>query len=440
MKLKNHTNSKLNIAILNCLLPFLINYIVFIYFLYKPIYIKFDIIILNFIFQFILYNINFFPSRVVLFFWYFNYLIGIIFINNAVINDYKYNVFNNKAEVFYFLCMISLSFGIYIYDWKSISFKNYNYKLKNDINSITKYCLIIFPFLFFFSIIYNLGFIPILSGNIVDEMYSYKFGYLYGFKIVLILSSLFLFYRIVVDKTNIKINILLIILFFIISLVDGRRVVGLYILIGFIIFYYFILKKTIPNFFLFNTFIFISFIYIFFNFLRSNTFTDLNFNTFINNLPIGVEFADYVYSFNNLNSYDLKNYNLIASSLGSFLNSSLLSFFGYNKANLLSSGSESVWMNVYGINQGVRTGIVNELYFTFGEVTIGIFFFIGIFLNYFSIKILMQKKLFTLILLTSIYILIFFLIVGQSTVFWGTISTLLYLYLFHKFISKIFYK
>jgi hypothetical protein len=122
------------------------------------------------------------------------------------------------------------------------------------------------------------------------------------------------------------------------------------------------------------------------------------------------------------------------------LNSSLLSFFGYNKANLLSSGSESVWMNVYGINQGVRTGIVNELYFTFGEVTIGIFFFIGIFLNYFSIKILMQKKLFTLILLTSIYILFFFLIVGQSTVFWGTISTLLYLYLFHKFISKIFYK
>jgi hypothetical protein len=177
-----------------------------------------------------------------------------------------------------------------------------------------------------------------------------------------------------------------------------------------------------------------SFVYIFISGVRSGNLIEFNFFTFLDNLPIGVEFADYVYSYNNIKEHEILKYDFILSSLGSFFNSSFLSFLGFDKSDLINSGSDTVWMNLYGISQGVRTGIVNELFFAFGKGSIVFFYIGGILLNRLNLKMLLNDDLFLLMFYCSIYVLIFFLIVGQATVFFGTLTTLIYFFVFNQIV------
>ena len=377
-----------------------------------------------------------YPLRLILIFWYVNYIFGMIFLNNKIVIDPKYNVYNSEAEVFYFLCLISTSLGIYFYRPAiNLSKLNYNGPIEN-IPIVTYYLFLVYPFVFLVETYFNLGFLPILlSGSINEDMYDYKFGYLSGYKALFFYSIIMLFFEIFVSKKLVIINLILIIVFFAISLIDGRRTVLLFTLMGVLFFLFKYVKNNLVNIFSILVPLIASIVYVSLIFFRSGTLSEFNFSDLISNFPLGVEFSDYVYSFNNIKIIELNNFSLIKASIGSFFNSSFLSLLGYSKSELISHGSEYVWMDIFNSNLGIRTGIVSELYFSFGYSSVFIFFVIGMMFKKVCKHLLESKNLFISISYIYILTLISFLIVGQISVFWGFIIVIIYISVLNFFIK-----
>lgn len=426
----------MKVLVVNLILPYIVNFIIFWKFPESKIFISFEIIILNFLLQFLLLNLKFILSRIFISFWYYNYVFGMIYLNNSNLRDIKFFVKDNHAEYFYMLCLIFLVIGMLINDKKIFLLSRLKNKyLKNDIHKILWKLILIFPLAFGSSIIYNLGFIPILLKNSsLMDIYNFDYGIFYPYKIILALSSFFFLIRFR-QNNLIKWGAVIIILG--ISLFDGKRAVALIILFSFLVYNYSQTSVLVSSrFFLIPLFV-MSTIYITISFVRSEKgIVDLS-DGIIQNFPIGVEFTDYVYSFNNYTPGKVKGYSFVESSLGAFVNSDILYFLGFNKNQLVKSGSAYVWREMYGIDDGIRTGIICELYFAYEYFTFVLIFLFGLFMNFINRKILETDSLLNLILYSIFYSLLILSIVGQATVLFGSLTTLLYVLFINKCLFKI---
>ena len=380
-------------------------------------------------------------NRVMVYFWYFFYLAGLLFVNNAAVSDPKFGHLTNLgADNFFFLNLIALTCGFLVSErvWRKRN-KTISIEKQARLSYPIFFLLLLYPFVFFVIIYTTLGFIPILSGeSIVDDMYNLNYGGIYGFKFYVIISILVaIFYSF---KGKRLLYILLAVVFALISLLDGKRAVLLVAVVAGLVLYYLHSVKfsRVRTGLIVLALTGAVVAYAGLAILRTGRDNELNSMTsVINKFPVGVEYADYVYSFEKFTPGSIQGYDFLKSSFGSFMNSAVLTFMGLDKEEMVASGSAYSWMREYNSDLGIRTGIVCELYFDYGYFTLLIVFLLAFWCDYINRMIFATKDLMSFLLLLSVYGFHVLLIVGQATVYFGSLTLIVYLYFANKLFAYL---
>lgn len=367
--------------------------------------------------------------------WILFFFLGVLNINSV---NQKTNIWNldiNNASLLYFSCLISFISGLIFFERKPVLKKSIQFEddLLSNVRSPLSYGLLIFPLLLAVSVFISLGFLPILLGeNFTNEMYEYNYGPMYSFKFICAYSFLFAFCSLKLSRFKIIHIVYLLILTFII-LIDGKRFLLLVVLLSFMPFWNGLQKirgEMISKKAMIISFITIGLVYIIINSLRTGNEVNNLFSTALENIPFGVEYKDYVHSFNTY--HKIEGYNFELSSLGSFLNSDFLDFIGFKKEQLSSMGSAYTWMKEYDLSLGIRTGIISELYFAYGYYVIPLMILISFFVNKVTYKLANPTGFFNLVQYSILFALFFLLINGQATVFFGCLTMMIYVFVLKK--------
>ena len=152
---------------------------------------------------------------------------------------------------------------------------------------------------------------------------------------------------------------------------------------------------------------------------------------------MGAEFKDFAWTVTHYEPFTIPNYSWVQSSLGSFFNGFLLSLVDINKNELVHMDSARAWMDIYGIELGIRTGIISELWFEFSYFGMLLMFVFGCALSKLTSKIYIEKELFKFILFSILYAYLLLAIMGQSSLFFGVSITVVYLYFAWKLSNKL---
>ncbi len=378
--------------------------------------------------------------------WLVFYFLGILNINSIKLKTNIWNLNSYNASFLYLSCLLIFILSLLFFEkikLKKIKFKDKLYFL---LESPFTYILLIFPFLLLAGIYANVGFFPILSGqSFVNEMYEYNYGFIYAFKFFSVYSFCLAFFLFKKKKWIFISSLYMLFLLFVVS-IDGKRYILLLSLLTLIpismmlgnenskiVFN----RKKINNTPIILSFSSVALVYILINVLRTGGEIKESINLLIENIPFGVEYKDYVNCFNTYHSQSIRNYNFELSAFGSFMNSSLLGLFDMDKNKLYDMGSHHALMNLYNENFGIRIGIVGELYFAYGLFVLPLMVIIAFFTNRISQRILNPKSYFNLIQNSILFGLLVLLINGQATVFFGTLTLMIYAY-FIYFVSKLF--
>lgn len=156
-------------------------------------------------------------------------------------------------------------------------------------------------------------------------------------------------------------------------------------------------------------------------------------------MTTGTEFRDSIFTTTFYTPADVSSfgYNWFASSIGSLFNSSLLALVGVEKAQLLASDSARTFMVILDQRFGIRLGLITELWFAYSWYGLFIVFFIGAAMAYLSkvadaqVSDLRRAFLFTILANWAMAMM------GQSSVLFGTLPTLLYAYVAVAALNKI---
>lgn len=378
-------------------------------------------------------------NRIISLSWLIFFFLGVLNINSVKQRTDVWNLELEGASYLYMACLLILNLSLLIFEKAS----NKKIIFKDDLNTLTKspfpYIILFYPIIFIVSIFNSLGFFPILlSDSFVDEMYEFDYGFIYGYKFICVYSFCVasLFYKQNIWKITAVVYVIF--LLFVVS-VDGKRFVLLVCFLSMIPLYLFTTKqnnpkpntkkseiKTSP---LIIVFVLVGVIYVLLSILRSGGEIKESMNTIIENIPFGMEYKDYVHSFNTYAPLSIKNYNFELSALGSFFNSTFLEVFNLNKADLYHMGSQNAWMKLYDGKFGIRLGIIAELYFAYGLFVVPFMIVIAYFINRVNVRLLNPRSYFNLMQNSILFALFILLINGQATVFFGCLTMMVYLYL-----------
>lgn len=377
--------------------------------------------------------------------WLLFYFLGILNINSIKLKTDIWNLDSYNASFLYLCCLLIFILSLLFFEKRKVKKIVFKDDLDVLFESPFTYILLIFPFLLLINIYTSIGFFPILSGqSFVNEMYEYNYGVLYNYKFISVYSFCLGFFLYKKKKWIFLSSLFILFLLFVVS-VDGKRfilllslltLVPISIMLGDsnskIIFN----RKEFNNTPIILSFSIVGVVYILLNILRTGGDVKESLNLLVENIPFGVEFKDYVHSFNTYSSQSIRNYNFEWSAFGSFMNSALLELFNLNKNELYQMGSQHAFMNLYNEVFGIRIGIVGELYFAYGLFVLPIMVIIAFFTNRISQRILNPKSYFNLIQNSILFGLFVLLINGQATVFFGTLTIMIYTY-FIYFVSKL---
>ncbi|MGA2408202.1 MAG: O-antigen polysaccharide polymerase Wzy [Bacteroidales bacterium] len=380
--------------------------------------------------------------------WIIFFYLGIFSIISTSKLDNIFEMDLHDGSIYYFTNILVLTCTLIFFERvkkqrKSIEF---NYPFINSerkvTNTIFTYIVLIFPLIFIISSYLSVGFIPLLLGqNFVDYMYEYNYGVLYGFKFICVYSILILIVKIRVTNVNLW-SLIYIFLFLLIVSFDGKRFVLLVCLISLIPLIDNIngqFGKPRSSFkqslYIYGIFIVLFFFYMLINAIREGNISQTPIAYYLEKIPFGGEFRDYIFSFNNFKTGQIPGYNYELSSIASFINSSLLEVFGISKHNIVEMGSAYSWMRFYDLEFGVRTGVICELYFAYGYWGLLGMVFVGFLTSKVTNAIAYPKSYFSLFQNCILYSLIIMLIVGQSDVFFGCLSLMFYAWILFKLFS-----
>lgn len=290
--------------------------------------------------------------------------------------------------------------------------------------------ILAYPYIMFAESVIKIGYIPMLQGgNIVDGMYTINYGKLYNYKIIILFSILYATHMLVHSSTSIKRTFycLMIFSYFFISLFDGKRVIFLagMVILGIYFFKVYglvFIKKWGGVFGLAIVFIYSSIAS-----LRGGGARDFEgMHRFF--LAVGVEFKDFAWTVTHFEPFTIPNYSWLKSSLGSFINGFFLSILDIDKNELVHMDSARAWMDIYGIELGIRTGLISELWFEFGYFGLCVIFLFGMFLTKLTSRIYDEKVLFKFSFYSLLYAYMVMAIMGQSSLLFGVAITAIYLY------------
>ncbi|WP_017732625.1 O-antigen polymerase [Nafulsella turpanensis] len=381
--------------------------------------------------------------------WLLFFVLGILNINSVRMRTNVWNLEVYDASLLYLFCLVILSVSLFLLEKrkKKGAVKGRIAYFRNDFGEVTyslfSMFILVFPLLLFVSVVYNIGYIPIMSGeSFVEEMYHFNYGPLYGYKFVCVYSFLIVFLILKTKRGNQIIPISYIILLFFILSIDGKRFLLLLCFVAFIPVFYFINvqgKKVDTWFPIIVASVSISGIYILLNVIRTGGDLQESLTSIFENLPFGVEYKDYVHSFNTYGG-PIAGYSYELSSVGAFFNSEMLRLLGLNKEELVMMGSANIWMKLYNEEFGIRTGIISELYFAYNYFVLVMMVPLAYFLNLISHRLENPRSFFNLVQNSIIFSLIFFLINGQSTVFFGCLTIVIYIFIIFKALKLIFPK
>lgn len=377
--------------------------------------------------------------------WIIFYYLGVINIISSILRNNIWDMDIHDGSIYYFINLLIFTCSLIIFERvkpQNIHLKSLTYSIDSNrkvTNSYFTYFILIFPFLFFISFFLSVGFIPLLSGeNFVDDMYEYNYGILYGFKLLCVYSFLILIIKI--RETHINIwYIIYLVLFLIVISADGKRMMILVCVLSLIPLIENLnsqSKKLKSNFkqslFIYGTLIFLLLIYMVINGIREGNFSAISVAIYLERIPFGVEYRDYIYSFNNYTPGHIPGYNFEISSIGSLLNSAFLRLFGISKYELIQMGSAYSWMRLEHSEFGIRTGIISELYFAYGYWGMLVMIVIGFLTSRVTHAIANTKTYFGLIQNCIMYTLIVMLIVGQTTELFGNLTLMFYTWILFK--------
>jgi len=305
--------------------------------------------------------------------------------------------------------------------------------IRQDIGFVSRAVLLGFPLLWFLSLYFSLGYVPLLSGaDITEEIYALKYGPLYPYSVILCLSALHVLDRAIESQGAARIwfsayylTILLV------SLADGKRAI---MLLSFFSSLPLLFHKIGPK----SAFHLgaggsVAAIAIYagaFVLRGGGEFDRYTVDIASAFLLVGVEYRDFAYSVVHFNPGEIAGYSFLTSALGSMMNSSLLSLLGIDKTEVVSGGSAYVWSGLFASPYGIRTGIVSELWFAYGEFAWPLFVLMGIAVGWVIQRSRRAKwessRLFYFFLYGSACLSIF----GQATAIFGSITVALYFLIF----------
>ncbi len=370
-------------------------------------------------------------------FWLAFYFLGVLNINSAIIFDTTWKVNIHHASMLYFLNLIVFIISLIYFERKIVQRRRLRPAKIGLLNLVFWIPFVLFPFVFIYSLYKSLGFLPILSGGgFVDFMYNYNYGPLYGYKFLCVYSFLIGAFWVITKRFKCLSIVFVTLVLFILS-VDGKRFLLLVSLLALLPLNDYLRRMKDPSkkvSYLPFIMVFLGVVVVYVSILAIRMgSSDIGqwVNLFINKIPFGIEFKDYVFSFEKLTTTSTERYDFLSSSIGAFVNSNVLSFFGYSKEGLTQLGSAYIWRDAYNIEFGIRTGIISELYFAFGIWGSLFMILLAFFVNKTSNRINQPNSVFGLFQHSILFALYILLITGQATVFFGCLSIMVYVFLYN---------
>ncbi|MFC5498389.1 hypothetical protein ACFPOE_12665 [Caenimonas terrae] len=375
-------------------------------------------------------------SRLLGYAWVIWYFVGVLntLSSSIVLGSYYGNLRLQEATEIYFWGCAFYFAGMLLFEKTAGKRKKSVYGVSVSslgIHPIFRAVLLAFPIAWLASMYWTLGYIPILRGvNIVDDMYEIGYGPLYPYGPFLIVSILFAAYRCMsagTHKRRISYGVIAL-LFIIISMADGKRAFAMVAFGGVcgISFKLFGRKTWWPILPIFASAMLA--LYVGVLLLRGDESGVIRFDAYEKMMLVGVEFRDFVYTVNYAKPGEIQNYSWAVSSLASVTNNLAMKVLGLDKTALVNLDSAHAWATIWGSNFGIRTGILSELWFSYGGMAMPLLVLYG-FLSGILIRGLRAVRSGRdLIFFSSLFGLLVLNITSQSTFTFGILPTLLYLY------------
>lgn len=309
------------------------------------------------------------------------------------------------------------------------------------INLVWLLVILIFPFLMGLEMIYRLGFIPIFSGSsIVGDMYSYSYGVLYSYKVVMLLSMLLLFFLSFILGGKLRALLLVLLaITIIISLFDGKRVIVIAFFVASFAVYYRVCGDKFSLAPVIKYAVVFLLVYVMIGQLRSgevsSAYEDWLLGVFYS---FGVEYRDFALTLGFVEPGGIDDYDWFLSSVANLINSNIASLIGFDKNSYVVLDSARAFMAFYDVNLGIRTGLISELWFAYGWNALPLMMLVGLLVGYISRKVEVARNIHSLFLYAIVYAYLLLSIMGQSSVFFGVLLTVFYLLVFEFMCRFIF--
>jgi len=292
--------------------------------------------------------------------------------------------------------------------------------------------LLIFPFVWFGSIVLFLGYVPLLRSllggqNIVQTMYALNYGPLYGYGIVNVFSILVAVEKFYSRRGPVKYLFLtLAVIFAFFMIASGKR--HWIILSGLAVPIFLLRTRRVS---LLRTFLFLAVVaglYIGLEIVRRGS-ESAAFSSFLGKLfAIGHEYRTFAYVVNHFKPGEIENYNWAVSTIAAAINSTLLRILGLDKASLVQLSSAFSWRYIFYSEFGIRAGIIAELYMAYGFPGACLLFIFGVIIAWVNDHLMHTKSKNGLLFLSVIFGLFMLTLVDTTNDLTGSLTVLFYVW------------
>ncbi|SOD78857.1 hypothetical protein [Spirosoma fluviale] len=347
-----------------------------------------------------------------------------------------YYISMDEGCIIYNIYLIFMSIGMLIHDVNtpvptpSAEEQAKGRLILNDLGPF-EYFLLIFPLIWIVDFVRNVGFIPILSGNdVTDTMYGLNYGYVYNFGFFNCFSAVLLYDRFLKSTTTQSklFWVSMLILTVLIMSADSKRLYLLVSLLAIFVYDKLMAGALTINFRTIMILLSGLFLYVILQNIRLGNATESPFER--DGFPLGSEFREYIRAVNEFKPGEIAGYDLLASTIGGFVNSFVLKLAGFDKSELVHKDSAYSFMKLFDSENtlGIRTGLTSELYFAYSFYGLLFITFFGWLISSLAYRLVRVAKQSSLLFLSTIYGLLVLTVFGQSSVTVGCLSVTMYLY------------
>ncbi|MBC7227787.1 MAG: oligosaccharide repeat unit polymerase [Thermoflexales bacterium] len=351
----------------------------------------------------------------------------------------SYRLNADTPALIYILFLSAILAGIYLAERNSNRDKH-----RDDQNlrfqSLTPYfssVLLIFPFIWFGSLVLSLGYVPILRAwegeNVVLSMYALDYGPLYGYMLVNSLSLLMAFAKFYIKKGTARYFYLcLIIVFAFFVIASGKRHIIILSMLSILAYLFYTKRITVSQ--ALSFFIIIGGLYMGLEILRQGS-EATKFSSFTRKfLTIGHEYRAFAYVVNHLKPGEIAGYNWAASTLAAAVNEGVLLAIGFDKNALIQMSSAYAWRYIFYSEFGIRSNLTAELYMAYGWAGMPLAFIFGMVVGWISKWITMTRSRDNLIFLCVAYATLMLTLVDSFNDVVGSLTLLFYVWVINRLI------